>query len=176
MSQMQLTYLLRNSLSGNSKTLMVLNLSPLVNHLNESLCSLRCATKVRRSILLALTNFLISRHLRSTTRPSGPRRSRPRLTHRNLILPVPFTARPCSHHALGLPLISYVSYPLSQIPMYASIHIILHPHMRYDDLYTSPSKTSHPKMTKLTSPAPCPSSPSPSPYPSSPPSAPRSPT
>ncbi|KZT59890.1 kinesin-domain-containing protein [Calocera cornea HHB12733] len=42
----KLTYLLQNSLSGNSKTLMVLNLSPLAAHLNESLCSLRFATKV----------------------------------------------------------------------------------------------------------------------------------
>jgi kinesin family protein C1 len=53
--------LLQNSLSGNSKTLvsatncfagltltseqMFLNLSPLAAHLNESLCSLRFATK-----------------------------------------------------------------------------------------------------------------------------------
>ncbi|KAG2033381.1 P-loop containing nucleoside triphosphate hydrolase protein [Suillus americanus] len=42
----KLTYLLQNSLSGNSKTLMILNLSPLAAHLNESLCSLRFATKV----------------------------------------------------------------------------------------------------------------------------------
>ena len=42
----QLTYLLQHSLSGNSKTLMVLNLSPLHFHMNESLCSLRFATKV----------------------------------------------------------------------------------------------------------------------------------
>ena len=42
----QLTYLLQHSLSGNSKTLMVLNLSPLYVHMNESLCSLRFATKV----------------------------------------------------------------------------------------------------------------------------------
>jgi kinesin family protein C1 len=46
----QLTYLLQNSLSGNSKTLMVLNLSPLAAHLNESLTSLRFATKVRRVV------------------------------------------------------------------------------------------------------------------------------
>ena len=38
--------MLQNSLSGNSKTLMFLNLSPLATHLNESLCSLRFATKV----------------------------------------------------------------------------------------------------------------------------------
>ncbi|CDZ96288.1 kinesin-domain-containing protein [Phaffia rhodozyma] len=42
----KLTYLLQTSLSGQSKTLMVLNLSPLAVHLNESLCSLRFATKV----------------------------------------------------------------------------------------------------------------------------------
>ncbi|XP_006457108.1 hypothetical protein AGABI2DRAFT_229385 [Agaricus bisporus var. bisporus H97] len=45
----KLTYLLQNSLSGNSKTLMVLNLSPLAVHLNESLCSLRFATKVNNT-------------------------------------------------------------------------------------------------------------------------------
>ncbi|KZP01709.1 kinesin-domain-containing protein [Calocera viscosa TUFC12733] len=45
----KLTYLLQNSLSGNSKTLMVLNLSPLAAHLNESLCSLRFATKVNNT-------------------------------------------------------------------------------------------------------------------------------
>ncbi|RPD64028.1 kinesin-domain-containing protein [Lentinus tigrinus ALCF2SS1-7] len=45
----KLTYLLQNSLSGNSKTLMVLNLSPLATHLNESLCSLRFATKVNNT-------------------------------------------------------------------------------------------------------------------------------
>ncbi|KAI0085806.1 P-loop containing nucleoside triphosphate hydrolase protein [Irpex rosettiformis] len=47
----KLTYLLQNSLSGNSKTLMVLNLSPLAGHLNESLCSLRFATKVNNTTL-----------------------------------------------------------------------------------------------------------------------------
>ncbi|KAI0342964.1 kinesin-domain-containing protein [Trametopsis cervina] len=47
----KLTYLLQNSLSGNSKTLMVLNLSPMANHLNESLCSLRFATKVNNTTL-----------------------------------------------------------------------------------------------------------------------------
>ncbi|KAH9947027.1 kinesin-domain-containing protein [Amylocystis lapponica] len=47
----KLTYLLQNSLSGNSKTLMVLNLSPLSTHLNESLCSLRFATKVNNTTI-----------------------------------------------------------------------------------------------------------------------------
>ncbi|KAH6910489.1 kinesin-domain-containing protein [Coprinopsis sp. MPI-PUGE-AT-0042] len=45
----KLTYLLQNSLSGNSKTLMVLNLSPLAVHLAESLTSLRFATKVNNT-------------------------------------------------------------------------------------------------------------------------------
>ncbi|KIL56904.1 hypothetical protein M378DRAFT_188507 [Amanita muscaria Koide BX008] len=47
----KLTYLLQNSLSGNSKTLMVLNLSPLATHLQESLTSLRFATKVNNTTI-----------------------------------------------------------------------------------------------------------------------------
>ena len=41
-----LTWLLRNSLGGNTKTLMLLALSPLAEHLGETLCSLRFASKV----------------------------------------------------------------------------------------------------------------------------------
>lgn len=41
-----LTRLLQTSLSGQSKTLMLCNLSPLVAHLGETVCSLRFATKV----------------------------------------------------------------------------------------------------------------------------------
>jgi len=47
----KLTYLLQNSLSGNSKTLMVLNISPLSAHLSETLCSLRFATKVNNTTI-----------------------------------------------------------------------------------------------------------------------------
>ncbi|PWY98165.1 kinesin-domain-containing protein [Testicularia cyperi] len=46
-----LTWLLKNSLGGNSKTLMLLALSPMQAHLNESLCSLRFATKVNSTTI-----------------------------------------------------------------------------------------------------------------------------
>jgi kinesin family protein C1 len=41
-----LTYLLQNCLSGDSKTLMLVNVSPSTEHTSETLCSLRFAQKV----------------------------------------------------------------------------------------------------------------------------------
>jgi kinesin family protein C1 len=46
-----LTWLLKNSLGGNSKTLMLLALSPMAEHLGESLCSLRFASKVNSTVI-----------------------------------------------------------------------------------------------------------------------------
>jgi kinesin family protein C1 len=53
----KLTYLLQNSLGGNSKTLAVVCCNPLQSHFHESLCSLRFAAKVNKVDLKAVANF-----------------------------------------------------------------------------------------------------------------------
>ncbi|TKS65311.1 Kinesin-like protein KIFC3 [Collichthys lucidus] len=62
----RLTYLLQDSLSGDSKTLMMVQVSPLPSHLSESVCSLKFAQRVR-SVELAASS---RKHENSSTSSS----------------------------------------------------------------------------------------------------------
>jgi kinesin family protein C1 len=53
----KLTFLLQNSLGGNSKTLAIVCCNPLQAHFHESLCSLRLAAKINKVDLKAVANF-----------------------------------------------------------------------------------------------------------------------
>jgi len=53
----KLTFLLKNSLGGNSKTLAIICCNPLTAHFHESLSSLKFAEKVNRVDLKAVANF-----------------------------------------------------------------------------------------------------------------------
>jgi hypothetical protein len=53
----KLTYLLRNSLGGDSKTAAIVCLNPLSDHFQESLCSLRFAERASRVELKKMSEF-----------------------------------------------------------------------------------------------------------------------
>lgn len=66
---LQLTYLLQYSLGGNSKTLMFVMISPLKEHLSETLTSLKFATKVRSLSMLLPSIDMNTYHLPGTQHP-----------------------------------------------------------------------------------------------------------
>lgn len=53
----KLTFLLQNSLGGNSKTLAIVCCNPSASNFHESLCSIRFAAKVNKVELKAMANF-----------------------------------------------------------------------------------------------------------------------
>ncbi|KAM6981137.1 kinesin-like protein KIFC3 [Aplochiton taeniatus] len=67
----RLTYLLQDSLSGDSKTLMMVQVSPLVTNLSESVCSLKFAQRVR-TIELASASSSSRRHYENSSTSSSP--------------------------------------------------------------------------------------------------------
>ncbi|XP_037618788.1 kinesin-like protein KIFC3 isoform X3 [Sebastes umbrosus] len=65
----RLTYLLQDSLNGDSKTLMMVQVSPLCSNLSESVCSLKFAQRVR-SVELSSSSLFTRRHENSSTSSS----------------------------------------------------------------------------------------------------------
>uniref|UniRef100_A0A667XAS2 Kinesin-like protein n=1 Tax=Myripristis murdjan TaxID=586833 RepID=A0A667XAS2_9TELE len=64
----RLTYLLQDSLSGDSKTLMMVQVSPLASNMSESVCSLKFAQRVRTIELGSSSSY--RRHENSSTSSS----------------------------------------------------------------------------------------------------------
>ncbi|XP_059204648.1 kinesin-like protein KIFC3 isoform X2 [Centropristis striata] len=65
----RLTYLLQDSLNGDSKTLMMVQVSPLPSNMSESVCSLKFAQRVR-SVELSSSSSSSRRHENSSTSSS----------------------------------------------------------------------------------------------------------
>ncbi|KAF1393310.1 hypothetical protein PFLUV_G00037750 [Perca fluviatilis] len=65
----RLTYLLQDSLNGDSKTLMMVQVSPLPSNMSESVCSLKFAQRVR-SVELSASSSSSRRHENSSTSSS----------------------------------------------------------------------------------------------------------
>lgn len=65
----RLTYLLQDSLNGDSKTLMMVQVSPLAANMSESVCSLKFAQRVR-SVELSSSSSSSRRHENSSTSSS----------------------------------------------------------------------------------------------------------
>ncbi|KAG7277868.1 hypothetical protein CRUP_001320 [Coryphaenoides rupestris] len=65
----RLTYLLQDSLSGDSKTLMMVQVSPLVSNMSESVCSLKFAQRVRTIELGPASSF---KRLENSSTSSSP--------------------------------------------------------------------------------------------------------
>ncbi|XP_078101358.1 kinesin-like protein KIFC3 isoform X1 [Sander vitreus] len=65
----RLTYLLQDSLNGDSKTLMMVQVSPLPGNMSESVCSLKFAQRVR-SVELSASSSSSRRHENSSTSSS----------------------------------------------------------------------------------------------------------
>jgi hypothetical protein len=55
----KLTYILRNALGGDSKTLAIICCNPLSDHFKESLCSLRFAERASRVELKKMANYSV---------------------------------------------------------------------------------------------------------------------
>ncbi|XP_034038771.1 kinesin-like protein KIFC3 isoform X2 [Thalassophryne amazonica] len=66
----RLTYLLQDSLSGDSKTLMMVQVSPLADNMSESVCSLKFAQRVRTVELSSASSSSHRRHENSSTSSS----------------------------------------------------------------------------------------------------------